>query len=92
MKWAKPQYVQILLAAFPQYQAAKADNRENVVREARRAIKVAAKDNDFTAPSGLTEVSLLYIWLHTRWLINNSFRKLSTGSITIGRRRKMKKT
>jgi hypothetical protein len=64
MKWTKPQYVQILLTAFPRYQAAKTDDRENVVREARREIKDAAKDNDFTAPSGLTEVGLLYIWLH----------------------------
>lgn len=61
MKWTRPEYNQILLLAFPRYQAAKDDARDNIVQETRREIKDTAKENDFAAPTGLTEVSLKMI-------------------------------
>jgi hypothetical protein len=57
MKWTKPQYVKILLQAISQYHEANSDDRDEVVHDVRRDIKNIARENDFTAPTGLTEVN-----------------------------------
>jgi hypothetical protein len=56
MKWTIPEYAEILLEAYAQYQEAVGDDRDDVVQEVWKEIKQVAKNNRIDAPPGLTNV------------------------------------
>jgi hypothetical protein len=80
MKWTTPEYVELLSEAYPRYQEADPDDREDIVRDVRGAIKRAARAKDIQLAPGLTKVQCTPIIKH--FSSNMVARKSSTGSIT----------
>ena len=57
MKWATPEYTTILSTFNDRYQAADQDQQEDIVIEAKQAIKAAANGKGADAPAGLSQVT-----------------------------------
>ena len=57
MKWATPDYIAILSTFNDRHQAADQDQREDIVIEAKQAIKAAANGKGVEAPAGLAQVT-----------------------------------
>jgi hypothetical protein len=57
MKWVTPEYITILSTFNDRYQAADQDQQEDMVIEAKQAIKAAANGKGVDAPAGLAQVT-----------------------------------